>query len=125
MNMRSLKNLFYVSLLLISFSANAFSGDPSPSVSMKMTHTKRFSLYVKTLFTDTVVTIKNIEGTLIFTENLKKGYVYRKTFDISDLPETTYLVSVKDAESIKVYSVTKDEITVIENEVKVSETVKK
>lgn len=111
-----MKKIVFILLTLGMFFSSVANATPSPSVELKAVAAKRFSLYVKTLYAETSVTIKDVSGKLIFTEKLKKGYIYRKTFDISDLPEVTYLVNVKDQESSKTYSITKEKITLVEQE---------
>lgn len=111
-----MKKLVFILLTIGMTFTGVANTTPTPSVELKSVNAKRFSLYVKTLYGETSVTIKDDSGKLIFTEKLKKGYIYRKTFDISDLPEVTYIVNVKDGESSKTYSITKEKIILVEEE---------
>jgi hypothetical protein len=57
----------------------------------------------------------------MLTEVLPKGYVYRKTYDISDLPEETYYVKISDLSSVKEFAVLKDSVKLILDEKKNTE----
>ncbi|WP_139957559.1 hypothetical protein [Flavicella sediminum] len=118
MKMKINRWLLVILLLVLGNQAKA---TPSPSVSAKTINSKVFSLYVKTLDDNSNVEIKDEEGKVIFKEVLKKGYIYRKTYDISGLAVGTYYVEVKDKESTKIFSIIRDEIKLVIDEKNIPE----
>jgi hypothetical protein len=49
---------------------------------------------------------------------LAKGYIYRKTYDISDLPGNIYYVKVSDPLSTKEFAVLEDRVQLLKDEKK-------
>jgi hypothetical protein len=118
-NLKKQGILGLVFFVFVSFQMLATA--PAPSIALKKVNAKAFRLYVKTLDDQATVEIKNQSGKIMLTEVLPKGYVYRKTYDISDLPEETYYVKISDLSSVKEFAVLKDSVKLILDEKKNTE----
>lgn len=118
-NLKKQGILGWVFFVFVSFQMLATA--PAPSIALKKVNAKAFRLYVKTLDDEATVEIKNQSGKIVLIEVLPKGYVYRKTYDISDLPEETYYVKISDLSSVKEFAVLKDSVKLILDEKKNTE----
>lgn len=118
-NLKKQGILGLVFFVFVSFQMLATA--PAPSIALKKVNAKAFRLYVKTLDDQATVEIKNQSGKIVLIEVLPKGYVYRKTYDISDLPEETYYVKISDLSSVKEFAVLKDSVKLILDEKKNTE----
>lgn len=103
-----MKKVLAMSILLVGLMANATNGDPNPSMEIKSLNTNRFSLVVDQLKDNTTVQIKDSQGDVIHKEALVKGNSYKKSYDISMLPEGVYYIKVVDATFTKIYSLVKE-----------------
>jgi hypothetical protein len=111
-----IKSLIIALLCFVFTTVQAFSKIPEPAVAVKKVNAKAFRLYVKTLDHQATVEIKNQFGELLLTEVLAKGYIYRKTYDISDLPGEIYYVKVSDPHSTKEFAVFQDSVRLLVDE---------
>jgi hypothetical protein len=103
-------------MLMLFVSVSLFATTPSPAIVVKKVNAKAFSLYVKTLDDNSTVEIKDEAGELILKEVLAKGYVYRKTYDVSSLPVGNFTVKISDNFSTKIFMVLENEIKLILDE---------
>lgn len=104
--------LFLVGPVLYGINEN-----PIPVLKFKTTYSDTFVLYVNAYDHAIEVKLLNKTGALLFSENLKKGYSYRKTYDISGLSDGTYYAQIKENTDFKLFCVIKgnrNKITEIE-----------
>lgn len=97
--------------------SNSAIENPTPLLKFKTTYSDTFVLYVTAY--DNVIQVKlhNKSGNLLFSETLKKGYAYKKTYDISGLSDGTYYAEVIEGKEVKYFCVikgNKNKITDIE-----------
>lgn len=116
-SLKKYKNIIGVLVVLFT-SISMFATTPSPLIVVKKLNAKAFSLYVKTLDDSSTVEIKNDAGEVVLKEVLAKGYIYRKTYDVSSLPKGSFTVKVSDKVSTKVFKVLENEIKLILDETK-------
>jgi hypothetical protein len=105
-------------MLLVVACFQIWAKVPSPAVAVEKVNGKAFRLYVKTLDEEAIVEITNQAGEVLLTEVLAKGYIYRKTYDISELPGNIYYVKVSDPLSTKEFAVLEDRVQLLKDEKK-------
>ena len=121
MKNRCFRKSVIIALVCVVFTnVQVFSKIPEPAVAIKKVNAKAFRLYVKTLDNPATVEIKNQVGEVVLTEVLLKGYIYRKTYDISDLPNEIFYVKVSDPTSTKEFAVFNDRVELLVDEEKIT-----
>lgn len=107
------KCLFLLGFLLSFSTLQASQTIPTPSVKIKTVNETRFNLYLTTLLNDVELEITDSSKKIIYKETLKKGYAYKKTFDITNLPNEAYYVKIKGVTYVKEFSVSKEQINLL------------
>lgn len=108
-----MKSFFKITILVVSFItcsvvfAAKENPTPEPRLMFKTIYSDTFVLFVTAYDNEIKVNLHDDSGVLLFSENLKKGYVYRKTYDISGLSDGTYYAEVIENKEVKLFCVTK------------------
>ena len=98
--------LSFMGIGSVLFAANE-KPTPKHILKFKTTYSDTFVLYVTALDAPIQMNLKNASGILVFTENLKTGYAYKKTYDISGLSDGTYYAEIIENKKIKLFCVVK------------------
>jgi hypothetical protein len=112
---KAIRKVVVMSILLVGLMTYAENGDPKPAMEVKSINTESFLLSVKEVKSRTSIQIKDIYGELIYTEKMEVGKRYRKIYDISSLPVGTYYLKIVDKEYSKIYSLVKNDDTLVVN----------
>lgn len=102
-----------MSMLLVGLVVNAKNTDPNPAVEIKSLNSERFMLLVNDLQSSTLIQIKDVLGDVIYTEKLKKGKAYKRAYDLSSFPLGTYYIKLVDNKYSKIYSLKKEEDSMV------------
>jgi hypothetical protein len=102
-----LKKIVLLIFFIVSAVLYAANDKPTPKLKFKTLYSDTFVLYVTAYDHIIVVKLNNDKGIVLFSENLKKGYAYKKTYDISGLSDGTYYAEVIDNKEVKLFSVVK------------------
>ena len=108
------KTMLVWSVLMIGVLGNASNDNPIKTAKMELKDSETFVLYVQTYSGDVQVQIKDLQGVVLYKERLRQGHSYKKTYDISELPKSSYYVNVSDLNSIRLYLVKGSSIELIE-----------
>ena len=102
--MKAFRNIT-LSLAMLLFSLATFANEITPIKSLRIQSVavNKFILFANTNMEKVSVKIKDIEGTVLFEDNLDKGYSYKKTYDMSNVPLVPYYVKVTDSKSMKLF----------------------
>ena len=102
--MKAFRNItLHLTMLLFSLAAFANETTPIKSVKIQSVAATKFILFADTNSDEVTIKIKDLEGTVLFEDNLNKGYSYKKTYDMSHMPLTPYYVKVTDSKSMKLF----------------------
>ncbi len=110
-----LKTALLLFVFMVGVKNYASELNPSKTTRVESVSKKAFVLYANTEKESVSVKIKDMEGVLIYEEVLKRGYSYKKTYDISELPVGHYYVKVEDSISVKLFLVSGNEIKIVED----------
>ena len=110
----TIKKVLLCGLLLIGLSGYAIDDTPLKTARVEAIGDNLFALYVKTETSKVNVIIKDVYGNVLYSESLKKGKYYKKKYDMSALPITTYYVNVSDVYSVRLYKVKGSEIELVD-----------
>ncbi|MGB2129688.1 MAG: hypothetical protein ACPHXR_09460 [Flavicella sp.] len=104
--MKAFRNIT-VSLTMLLFSLAAFANETTPikNVKIQSVAVNKFILFADANTEEISVKIKDLEGTVLFEDNLNKGYTYKKTYDMSNVPLAPYYIKVTDSKTIKLFYV--------------------
>ncbi len=102
--MKAFRNItLHLTMLLFSLAAFANETTPIKSVKIQSVAATKFILFADTNSDEITIKIKDLEGTVLFEDNLNKGYSYKKTYDMSHMPLVPYYVKVTDSKSMKLF----------------------
>lgn len=107
----TMRRVLAMSILLVGLIVNAKNVGPNPAMEIKSLSSERFMLMVDDLKSNTLIQIKDVSGTVIYSENLQSGKKYKKAYDLSNFPKGVYYLKVIDNKYSRVYSVRKEEDT--------------
>lgn len=114
--MKTIKRVLVMSIFLAGIIVNAKNIDPKPAMEITSINSENLQLHISTFQSNTKITIKDMRGVELHSENLLKGKNYRKTYDISQLPVGDYYMKIMDEESTKVYLFNRNEVKLILDE---------
>lgn len=102
--MKAFRNIT-LSLAMLLFSLATFANEITPIKSLRIQSVaaNKFVLFANTNLEKVSVKIKDLEGTVLFEDNLEKGYSYKKTYDMSNVPMVPYYIKVTDSKSMKLF----------------------
>ncbi|MGB2128668.1 MAG: hypothetical protein ACPHXR_04235 [Flavicella sp.] len=102
--MKAFRNIT-LSLAMLLFSLATFANEITPIKSLRIQSVaaNKFVLFANTNLEKVSVKIKDLEGTVLFEDNLEKGYNYKKTYDMSNVPMVPYYIKVTDSKSMKLF----------------------
>ncbi len=95
---------FVVALMLIGLTSFAKEKDPFLKLGIK--GGKEFFLFIDKVSAtsdDALISLKDLKGEVLYTENLTRGDQYRKLFDLNALPEGEYILQIEDGTRIKTW----------------------
>jgi hypothetical protein len=102
--MKAFRNItLHLTMLLFSLAAFANETTPIKSVKIQSVAATKFILFADTNSDEITIKIKDLEGTVLFEDNLNKGYSYKKTYDMSHMPLVPYYIKVTDSKSMKLF----------------------
>ena len=104
-----LRKILVLSLIFVGSVLYAAKPTPKPTLKFRTVHSDTFVLYVTASDAVIEVKLRNVTGELLFSENLKKGYAYKKTYDISGLSNGTYYAEIIENKKAKLFCVVKGE----------------
>ena len=100
-----LKASIVVSMLFLGMVATASNGNPKPALVVKSVDSEKFVVTIDTSAGDVEIEFKDNYGTELYSDALVKGFVYKKTYVLSELPEGLYYMKIKNSKTTKVYKV--------------------
>ena len=113
--MKAFRNItLHLTMLLFSLAAFANETTPIKSVKIQSVAATKFILFADTNSDEVTIKIKDLEGTVLFEDNLNKGYSYKKTYDMSHMPLVPYYVKVTDSKSMKLFYIDGLEVKLID-----------
>tara|TARA_B100000809_G_scaffold266123_1_gene327440 strand:- start:8651 stop:9016 length:366 start_codon:yes stop_codon:yes gene_type:complete len=102
-----LRKIVLLVFFIVSLFSYAANNKPTPKLKFKTIYSDTFVLYVTSYENIIQVKLYSDTGVLVFSENLGKGYAYKKTYDISGLSDGTYYAKVIDNNEVKLFCVVK------------------
>ena len=100
-----LKASIVVSMLFLGMVATASNGNPKPALVVKSVDSEKFVVTIDTSAGDVEIEFKDNYGTELYSDALVKGFVYKKTYVLYELPEGLYYMKIKNSKTTKVYKV--------------------
>ena len=104
---RVFKNVIIVLVLLMSSIVVKASNSAEPILSFKENASNIIVLNVSAIYNPIQVVLQNNNGGLLFTETLRKGYTYRKNYDVSDFSDGIYFIKIVETKNVKFYKIEK------------------
>ena len=102
-----------VSILFLGWMSNASNVNPKPTHHVLAVDEEKFIVTVDASSGDVNIVLKDIYGVSVYSAHLEQGYVYKKTYVLTELPAGVYYMRIKDKDFTKVYEVDRGAINLV------------
>lgn len=110
----AVRNVLVWGMLFVGLSVYAIDDTPLQTARIESAGVNSFTFYVKTYTSKVQLKIRDIYGNEVYSERLEKGNYYKKKYDMSALPEGPYYINVSDKNTVKLYLVEGNKISLLE-----------
>lgn len=104
---KAIKRVMGMSILLVGLMTYAENGDPKPVMEVMSVNGEKFVLILNEVKSETSLIIKDQYGFVFYMDQLEARDKIKKTYNISSLPEGSYVIQVLDDEFSKTYTMSK------------------
>ena len=109
----SIKRALIAMVMMAGLNLMANPTPPTNRLVFKTIDASTFIMYINTYGSAVKVIFKDKDGVFLGSDRIKKGKRYKKTYDLSYVPEDMYYVKLIDDKSTKVYTFQDGKINLI------------
>ncbi|WP_152286859.1 hypothetical protein [Flavicella marina] len=104
----AMKRTIRMCILLVGLMTYAENGDPKPAMEVTSVNEDSFLLVMSQVEKEMSLVIKDQYGFVLYLDQIEAGGKYKKTYNISSLPDGTYYIQVLDDDFSTTYAMAKE-----------------